>query len=420
MKQFWIKQLLFFSFLVLFLPVLSALNFAQDNYSDRNIVLTNDGNVSMALGKHIRFLEDKDRHLTLENFISGNFEQQFRDGKHDVINLGIVDANVWIKLPSIFNYSDTKQWYIIIGNESTTPLESISFYFLQNNKFVHFVGIPSVKQYQIDTKFPILSIPIPGDILENSSQSIETKSLQIFAKASYRGRADISFHLADTKVPRSFYPKNFFLTFFFGAIGVLFLYNLVVPFFSKELTYIYYNLYLFFWVGVALIGYYKFEVFFGFHLSYFSHFIGGILASIFIVEFCSELFKTKENLPSGYLWLKIIQISFVALALFSLLNFLLAFKIAFFLGTIMLISVLVIGIVCFLKGQYFAKFFLIGWLGFVLTTVLWMLCLGGVIPYNFITSQIHNFGAFVSNTVSPFALLEINLLRKRVAAANKN
>ena len=83
---------------MLFLPVLSALNFAQDNYSDRNIVLTNDGNVSMALGKHIRFLEDKDRHLTLENFISGNFEQQFRDGKHDVINLGIVDANVWIKL----------------------------------------------------------------------------------------------------------------------------------------------------------------------------------------------------------------------------------------------------------------------------------------------------------------------------------
>ena len=59
-----------------------------------------------------------------------------------------------------------------------------------------------------------------------------------------------------------------------------------------------------------------------------------------------------------------------------MVNFLLAFKIAFFLGTIMLISVLVIGIVCFLKGQYFAKFFLmVGWV-FVLTTVLWMLCLG--------------------------------------------
>ena len=68
MKQFWIKQLLFFSFLVLFLPVLSALNFAQDNYSDRKIVLINDVNVSMALGKHIRFLEDKDRYLTIENF----------------------------------------------------------------------------------------------------------------------------------------------------------------------------------------------------------------------------------------------------------------------------------------------------------------------------------------------------------------
>ena len=85
-----------------------------------------------------------------------------------------------------------------------------------------------------------------------------------------------------------------------------------------------------------------------------------------------------------------------------MVNFLLAFKIAFFLGTIMLISVLVIGIVCFLKGQYFAKFFLIGWLGFVLTTVLWMLCLGGVIPYNFIDISDPNFGAFVSNTFSYF------------------
>ena len=165
MKQFWIKQLLFFSFLVLFLPVLSALNFAQDNYSDRKIVLINDVNVSMALGKHMRFLEDKDRYLTIEDFFFGNFEQQFRAGKNDIINLGIVDANVWIEFPPIFNYSDTKQWYIIIGNESTTPLESISFYFLQNNKFVHLVEIPSVKQHQIDTKFPFLSIPIPEGLL---------------------------------------------------------------------------------------------------------------------------------------------------------------------------------------------------------------------------------------------------------------
>ena len=85
----------------------------------------------------------------------------------------------------------------------------------------------------------------------------------------------------------------------------------------------------------------------------------------------------------------------------------------------MLISVLVIGIVCFLKGQYFAKFFLIGWLGFVLTTVLWMLCLGGVIPYNFITSQIQILGLLFQTLFLTFALLDrYNLLRKRVAAAN--
>ena len=78
------------------------------------------------------------------------------------------------------------------------------------------MNIPSVKQHQIDTKSPILYIPIPTWILEDNSNSIGKKDLQIYANASFSGRADINISLADTINPSSFYTENFLLVFVLG------------------------------------------------------------------------------------------------------------------------------------------------------------------------------------------------------------
>ena len=149
MKLFWRKLLIFISFLLVFSVNLSALDILENyNYGKGAVFLESKGERTITLGKYIRILEDKDRSLNADDIFSGNFDQTFKPTKNDIVNLGLVDTDVWIEFPSIFNYSDTKQWYIIIGNESTTPLKSISFYFLQNNKFVHLVNIPSVKQQE--------------------------------------------------------------------------------------------------------------------------------------------------------------------------------------------------------------------------------------------------------------------------------
>ena len=76
-------------------------------------------------------------------------------------------------------------------------------------------------------------------------------------------------------------------------------------------------------------------------------------------------------------------------------------------------------IICFLRGQYYARLFIIGWGIFMLTTVVWIFCLSGVLPYNFITSQIQIFGLLCQTLFLSFALLDrYSLLRKRVATAN--
>ena len=404
MKLFWRKLLIFISFLLVFSVNLSALDILENyNYGKGAVFLESKGERTITLGKYIRILEDKDRSLNADDIFSGNFDQTFKPTKNDIVNLGLVDTDVWIEFPSIFNYSDTKQWYIIIGNESTTPLKSISFYFLQNNKFVHLVNIPSVKQHQIDTKSPILYIPIPTWILEDNSNSIGKKDLQIYANASFSGRADINISLADTINPSSFYTENFLLVFVLGAIIMLFFYNFFILFALKELTYLFYNLYLFFWVGVSIVGYYKLEVLLGFYMSYFTHLIGSILASICIIEFVNHFLKTKTSIPTGYRWLKALEIIFILLLFTGFQSVIFTYYMNFVFRIIMLFSVFIVGFICFIRGQYYAKFFLIGWFIFLVTTIIWVLCLNGVIQFNFITSYIQiNNGACDSNTFSFF------------------
>ena len=48
-------------------------------------------------------------------------------------------------------------------------------------------------------------------------------------------------------------------------------------------------------------------------MSYFTHLIGSILASICIIEFVNHFLKTKTSIPTGYRWLKALEIIFILL-----------------------------------------------------------------------------------------------------------
>ena len=255
--------------------------------------------------------------------------------------------------------------------------------------------------------------------MEANSKVIGERSIQIFAKASFLGRTDISLFIADAKIPISFYIEYFLLVFFLGALISLFLYNAFVPLFLKELKYLYYSTYLFFYVVVFLIGYYKLEVLLGFRLSYFTYLVGGLLASICIIEFVIELFRTKTFIPTGHFWLRILEGFLIITILLSFNDIILTQKISFFVESVTLVSILIIGLICFLRGQYYAKFFLLGCFVFTVTTIIWMLAVSGVITHNFFTSQVKILGLLIQTLFLPFALVDrYQLLRKKLTSAN--
>ena len=69
---------------------------------------------SIPLGKYIRFLEDKNKDISLKDVISGKLNKSFVQGKEDVIFLSYQDTNYWLEFPTIQNFSDKKEWFIFL------------------------------------------------------------------------------------------------------------------------------------------------------------------------------------------------------------------------------------------------------------------------------------------------------------------
>ena len=124
-------------FFIFFVPSVVAKEIVLDDEKD-----------SIPLGKYIRFLEDKNKDISLKDVISGKLNKSFVQGKEDVIFLSYQDTNYWLEFPTIQNFSDKKEWFIFIDNYFSVSLKTISFYFVIQNQVAHKIEIPSVKEYQ--------------------------------------------------------------------------------------------------------------------------------------------------------------------------------------------------------------------------------------------------------------------------------
>ena len=82
---------------------------------------------------------------------------------------------------------------------------------------------------------------------------------------------------------------------------------------------------------------------------------------------------------------------------------------------------------CYIRGCRQARFFLVGWSLFVLTTCCWLLYVLGVIPYSIIVAHIQLLGSFVEATFLSLALadrfyllkIETDKIYERLKKANQ-
>ena len=301
-------------FLLLIIPNASAITLQLDGEKD-----------SIPLGKYIRFLEDKDRNISLEEVVSGKFSKSFVQGKEDVIYLSYKDTNYWLELPTIQNLSNKKEWFVFVDNYFNFNLKTLSFYFVISDQVVHTIEIPNVKDYLLQKKFPLISIPIPPELLEN-------KDLKIFVHSNVYGVIAFPFSITSSKISDITYKKIFVLSLLIGAMTLLFIYNLFIYISFRDKAYFFYIAYLFFWIIVSAISLYKLEVFLGLYISTELRILLYIFALLFLIGYIYYFLDTKRNFPNSKYLFGFLIVLLIINGIMIPINTIIAYKIIAIIG----------------------------------------------------------------------------------------
>ncbi|RBQ27675.1 7TM diverse intracellular signaling domain-containing protein [Arcobacter sp. CECT 9188] len=208
--------------------VLLFIIFSSNIYA--NIVNIDENTKNINLLQDSEIYIDKTRSLTIEDIKNSNIN--FEKNDKDILAYGYSpNFDVWIKI-TIKNNSNKKIYKIIEYNNPLTT--NIDFFDL--NKNIHIQDGFLVESFDKSAINPIFKIE-----LNPNEENI------YFIKAS----SNITTLIIDLKLldDKNFYQKEIkhqlILSIFFGSMFVLAIYNLFIYFFTRDISYLYYVLYIF-------------------------------------------------------------------------------------------------------------------------------------------------------------------------------
>lgn len=279
------------------------------------------------------------------------------------------------------NFQNTIDCYILSDNNSITHLKKGVGYFIkgEQNKAVK----PSFK-------------------INFKKDEIKTLYIRMTSKFPFF----TSFNLFDKNSYQQYnYKFDIIYALFLGSIFSLILYNLVIYFFTKDITYLYYVLYssLFLSWQLMLTGFFPLNTFSS--TSSFYHF--GMLIPLFLaflMLFSRSILDTKVLFPKIDLTLKLVAYFYFLLAFISISY--INFTTAIINSTTLFILpyLLFVGFKSHLKGNKTAKFYIIAQIFFLIMSTLFSFAADGFFEYNLITRHSIILGYFIENILFSLAL----------------
>lgn len=196
---------------------------------------------------------------------------------------------------------------------------------------------------------------------------------------------------------------------FYGAFVVMALFNLFLYFSTQERSYLVYVLYI---ASLALWtsshdGLLRELVLqhYGTHASYSTHFLLTLVPVLFGAAFCNTFLKTHETMPVYH---KIFWF-LIGVCLFNIALILITGRVVLpnsvnLVTVAMSIAGLSAGITGWMRGLKTARFFLTAWLAVIIGSLIWVLTLSGVLPFNPLTAHSVHVGALVETILLSLAL----------------
>ena len=379
-------------------------------------VILTDEQGEYPLGLHMEILEDPGGELTVEDVSSPKLDSQFLASEDEMPNFGYTESAIWVRLRLRNESVVNERWWLDVAFAN-----------------IHFVDLytplPDGEGFAVQ-QTGILRSPETRDIAHPHfvfDLTLPTNSQQTIYLRFQSG--------ASLAIPITLWRPGAFLLesqwelvlhgLFYGVLIGLLFYNLFILISLQERSYLYLVILLasMIFFDAAYAGY--LEVYFIpdlYYLRYYYMTLSFALIFVSTVLFTDTFLELKARLA------KLHQVNIGILVVWGTLMLLIPFASYYFLATLMvpwalpsLLAVPVAGIVAWRRGFHPARFFLIAWLGLVVTFLLVLVVRLGFVPSTVISENAYRLGWVWMAVCWSIALADrINLMRAETESANRN
>jgi serine phosphatase RsbU (regulator of sigma subunit) len=350
------------------------------------------------IGKHISYLEDKTKTLTIDKIQDSSYQKQFQSWHQETVNFGFSQSDFWIKFQIRKDAKDKHEWFFILSYpqldyfEFYEPISATNF-----SKTVHGDLVPFAQR------------PIPHHDFVIQLNPPDEQIVTYYLKVNSEGSLQLPMHIEQR--------EHFLLKdsenqigygLYYGIMLTMILYNLFVFFSLRDVNYIYYVLSIFSstWFFASVSGY-GYQHIWGAYPQFNNPFTATpmslwvIFSSIFTINFID----VKRYIPrlSRLLYLGIF-VGIIAVILTWTAPYRIAVKVASVAVALNVIFILVCGLASLFSRNKSARYFVLAWSLFLVATFLIVLSRAGIIPTNFITTHGVEFGSVLEVLLLSFAL----------------
>lgn len=374
-------------------------------------------NKEYQIGKSLQIIVDENKNITFEEIKSGKLDGNFKKSEVDVPNYAYLDANFWFKIILNDESSKESRWYL---ESSRTQIDTIKVYF--ENEDGNFIEYASGDLYPYDSriiKHKDFVFPIPKT--ENGKQTI-----YVWCKGNFSKQFPFTI-IEERTFAEASHKTDLTMGILFGVFIAMVIYNLLLFFSLRSLTYLYYVLYMgsFLLAMMALTGY-GYEMLFNYWLRFanISNMFFIALTVLFASQFTRRFLSVKKYSKLFHYALFAPEIYSIFLIIISLTGIwvdgfvLFASKSAAYCGLIGVLVFLPTGIGIYRKGSRPAYFYLVAWTALFIGVIIYVLKNNAILPQNTFTDMSIIIGAVAEAILLSLGMADrIKTLEKEQRAA---
>ncbi|MBI1837971.1 MAG: SpoIIE family protein phosphatase [Flavobacteriia bacterium] len=372
-----------------------------------------------SIAQHIIHLSQKTNHVAIEqgklsfwedqyhtkiaynNYV--NFNLNFKTLQTKQPNFGFTPNDVWFQF-KLSNSSKLKNNFLLKINNPNLDKVELYKVFKNRLKFMSITG-DLINFQQRPYKNRILTLPI----------QLNPKEKVIYVLKINNGTEHFNFSLdlvTGKRFNKLVYIQQYFLGAFFGILLFTLMFNIVVGFFIKEKTSLYYCLYIsaFIVLQFSILGFAK-EYLWP-NNSYLSNHINPISATIsiiFLLKFCMHYLNTKTFIPRINIILKYTQYPLIINLLIAFLptSFCYTSSIIIINAITLILNIFIIGVALYAIYRKYrpAKIFFLAFFVLFISVFAFILKNFGIIPSNPFTDYGLQFGSIVEAILLTFGII---------------